>query len=294
MNTQSTEETPITNVSDTSFWVASYRAEESERKDALFRDPFAKRLVGERGRRISEMMPKIGQYAAWSVISRTVIIDRFIERLVNEGVDAVVNLGAGLDSRPYRMNLPANLEWIEVDQESVISHKARVLESETPRVRLTRIAADLADEGQRRAVLAAAAPTAKKVLVLTEGVLPYLRPEDVVALANELRAQRRFAFWIAEYIDPRVYPRLQSTIRTQKMKNAPFLFYPPDWYGFFRKLGWEERETRYHGEIAREFNRFPPMPVWMRWIFPLMPKKAKEGFMRMTGYVIFRRAHETH
>src|SRR4051812_7004500 len=123
------EETLIDNVSDTSFWVAYYRAKESDRKDALFQDPYAKALVGERGKRISDSMAGISRYTEWSVVSRTVIIDRFIQKSLNEGVDAVINLGAGLDARPYRMDLPSALQWIEVDYPNIIAHKSRVLRS---------------------------------------------------------------------------------------------------------------------------------------------------------------------
>jgi len=42
--------TPIAHVSDTAFWVASYRAAESARPDALFHDPLAARLADARGR----------------------------------------------------------------------------------------------------------------------------------------------------------------------------------------------------------------------------------------------------
>src|SRR4030095_11149477 len=49
-----TDEGGLRNISDTAHWVAFYRALESERPDALFRDPFARRLAGERGARITE------------------------------------------------------------------------------------------------------------------------------------------------------------------------------------------------------------------------------------------------
>lgn len=61
-------ETLIGDVSDTSFWVAYYRARESERRDALFRDPFATRLVGERGKKISDSMSAISRYTEWSTL----------------------------------------------------------------------------------------------------------------------------------------------------------------------------------------------------------------------------------
>jgi len=71
----------IEDVSDTAVWVAHYRAAESERPDALFKDRLAKVLVGERGPKIAEVMKKIGKYTQWTVVSRTVIIDKYIEDL---------------------------------------------------------------------------------------------------------------------------------------------------------------------------------------------------------------------
>src|SRR5437773_1190282 len=44
--------TAIRSVSDTALWVAMYRAYESERADALFSDPYARRLAGPRGEAI--------------------------------------------------------------------------------------------------------------------------------------------------------------------------------------------------------------------------------------------------
>src|SRR5256885_6123414 len=39
----------------------------------------------------------------------------FRSQEIEQGTDMVVNLAAGLDARPYRMALPASLQWIEVD-----------------------------------------------------------------------------------------------------------------------------------------------------------------------------------
>ena len=45
----------------------------------------------------------------WYVVIRTIIIDDLINQAISQGVDTVLNLGAGLDTRPYRMQLPKTL-----------------------------------------------------------------------------------------------------------------------------------------------------------------------------------------
>src|SRR4029077_6576743 len=101
----------IRNISDTARWAAVYRARESERPDALFRDPFARRLAGERGEQIAETL-HVAEHA-WSWVTRTYLFDQYITEQIQQGVDLVVNLAAGLDARPYRMALASSLRWVE-------------------------------------------------------------------------------------------------------------------------------------------------------------------------------------
>ena len=101
-------ESMIRNISDTALWAASYRARESDRPDALFRDPLARRLAGGRGQQIADLVPPNRQHS-WSWVTRTYLFDAFIDEQVKQGVDTVINLAAGLDARPYRMSLPASL-----------------------------------------------------------------------------------------------------------------------------------------------------------------------------------------
>src|SRR5882724_11828217 len=144
---------PIKDVSDTAFWIAYHRRLESERSDALFHDPFAAKLAGEHGRKISEAMPT-SRVVAWTVALRTRIIDEFLEFAINAGVDTVLNLGAGLDARPYRMKLPATLHWIEADYPQILEYKTRQLQADKPCCQLERVQIDLADRERRRQLLA--------------------------------------------------------------------------------------------------------------------------------------------
>jgi len=139
----------IRNVSDTARWVAFYRAEESSRPDAVFSDPYARRLAGERGEQIARSGPFTGRNS-WPFVARTYLFDRFIQEQIRQGADMIVNLAAGLDARPYRMALPARLRWIEVDLPEILAHKEEILDGEKPVCVLERLRLDLSDVTARR------------------------------------------------------------------------------------------------------------------------------------------------
>jgi O-methyltransferase involved in polyketide biosynthesis len=65
---------PIRDISDTALWVAVYRAEESERADALFRDRYARKLAGDRGMQIAAAM-RFARRHSWSYVARTWLVD---------------------------------------------------------------------------------------------------------------------------------------------------------------------------------------------------------------------------
>jgi methyltransferase (TIGR00027 family) len=192
----------IRDVSDTALWVALYRAQESERKDALFNDPFARRLAGERGRRIMDTVPG-ARGISWPMVVRTQVFDEIILRLVRErGVDTVVNLAAGLDARPWRLPLPPETHWVDVDLPGMLEHKRQGMVSETPRCRYTTRAADLREPGALRAVLDEVTGGAKTVLALTEGLIIYLDPTEVASLARELASAPHVRYWLTDLASP--------------------------------------------------------------------------------------------
>jgi len=60
-------------------------------------------------------------------VARTYCFDRIISEQVAQGAEMVINLAAGLDTRPYRMALPASLKWIEVDLPPMLAYKEQIL-----------------------------------------------------------------------------------------------------------------------------------------------------------------------
>jgi len=143
---------PLTHISDTARWVAVYRAMETERPDAIFKDPFARRLAGAQGEAIVQALPQ-GRTWAWPMIVRTAVFDEMILRTVAaDGVGTVLNLAAGLDTRPFRLPLPGDLRWLDADLPDMIAYKRAQLATETPRCRLEFVEIDLRDAERRRAL----------------------------------------------------------------------------------------------------------------------------------------------
>jgi methyltransferase (TIGR00027 family) len=233
----------IRNVSDTARWVAVYRARETERPDAHFRDPFARRLAGERGEQIAKSMP-LGRDNDWSMITRTWLGDQLINEQVQQGVDMVINLAAGLDARPYRMQLPPSLKWVEVDLPEILSYKEEILRDEKPICSLERIRLDLSNASARRDLFAELGRRSNKALVITEGLLIYLNADDVAGLAKDLAAPSSFDSWILDIASPGLLRMLAKRIAKQLHQAAPFKFAPQEGPNFFVPYGWKPIDVR--------------------------------------------------
>ncbi|HVO32629.1 MAG TPA: SAM-dependent methyltransferase [Elusimicrobiota bacterium] len=286
-------ESPIEHVMDTAFMVAAYRARETGRADALFKDALAERLAGKEGARILARLPENMFLGGWTVVIRTRIIDRMIEDAIRAGADAVLNLGAGLDARPYRMALPPSLRWIEVDHERVIRLKEERLADEAPGCALRRVALDLADASARQALFADVAGKSRKTLVLTEGVVPYLSEAEVASLADDLSRHPAFDRWIVDYFSPESYRYRRRSGMSRVMKNAPFRFEPRDYFAFFAAHRWVPEDVGYLAEEGQALGRPFPMPfylkLWLRLIKPLVPPARRRAMTRFAGFVLFSR-----
>jgi methyltransferase (TIGR00027 family) len=277
----------ITHVSDTALWVAAYRADETAKPNALFRDPLAEVLVGERGHTIAKYMP-YPQIMSWVLVIRTLAIDRLIEHAIKLGIDTVLNLGAGLDTRPYRMNLPKELRWVEVDFSQIIEYKNSKLKNEKPICRLERIATDLSNTSARRKLFSDVGSNSKKVLIITEGVIPYLTCADAKVLSLDLFATPPFHFWIQDYRQGGLKQWAPRRMR-KALKDSPFKFDTPDWLSFFRQQGWVIAENILATDEARRVSR--PFPFYFPWnlLIHILPRSAKVKWQKAAGYVMYQK-----
>jgi methyltransferase (TIGR00027 family) len=254
----------VRNVSDTARWVATYRARESARKGALFSDPFADRMAGERGRAIANAASRDSE---WAIVTRTKLIDDVVRDLLAEGTDAILNLAAGFDTRPYRLALPEGLRWVEADLPELIAEKEQLLAAEKPRCRLERVAVDLADAGARASFLDRYTEGARRAAVLTEGLVIYLEPNAVAELGRTLLACPRVSSWVLDFYSPRTQAEISNSMRGA-LANAPFKFAPTNGLAFFEALGWKTRVTR---SLFHEGVRLKRVPLLMR-PFALLPE----------------------
>jgi methyltransferase (TIGR00027 family) len=231
---------PVEFIGDTAFLTALYRAMETERPDAHFRDPYARALAGERGEHLAQTIPE-GKTTAPGCVVRTCVMDDWIQRAIaQQGIDTVLNLGAGLDTRPYRLPLPPRLCWIEADLPPVLAYKARKLVHAQPACRVESVPLDLTDAIACHTLLKRIGKTAKQLLVVTEGVLLYMTPEQVTALAIDLSAQPQCRCWLTDLPSPEALHLLQQHLgQPTEHGSAKLQFAPPEGIDFFQKYGWQ-------------------------------------------------------
>jgi methyltransferase (TIGR00027 family) len=164
---------------------AAVRAAESRGPEPLFRDPLAEAFVAAAGSPWA--FPAKDEAASapfWAMIAEALVVrtrffDEYLAGAYAAGIRQVVLLGAGLDTRAYRLAWPRSLCLFEVDLPDVLAFKDQVLGAmgAVPACHRRTIRDDLTGDwpaALRRAGFRDDVPTAW----LAEGVLIYLTPEE--------------------------------------------------------------------------------------------------------------------
>ena len=279
------DDSAITHVTDTAFWVAHFRAKESQRGTPAFHDPLASLLCGKRGSEIARSIPR-ATMVEWGMVVRTSAIDRLIYEALESGIDTVLNLGAGLDTRPYRMKLPAQLRWIEIDFPNIVEMKNSKLIDHRPACEIERVGMDLLERRSRNTILARYGTTSSNTLVITEGVLSYFSIPDAANLAADLHATPSIRFWIQDFDNAgqRRSPRGWDA----KLKAAPFLFKVKNWFDFFEKYGWRPSRVISSFEESQRINRPYPLDLPFGLILRALPKAMSQKILSLSGAVLMQ------
>jgi methyltransferase (TIGR00027 family) len=278
------------NIVDTAYLVAMYRALESERVDALFHDPYARLLAGGKGAMLVEVLGEKEKITN-AIALRTRLIDEQIEKLVeSKKIDTVVNLAAGLDTRPYRLKLPASIRWIEVDFGEILTEKEQKLALAKPICTLERIRLDITDIAERKRLFADIAKNSKQALVITEGLLSYLSEPQVASIATDIYEQSNLNWWLFEL---EAADTLQNYDKIYARRifdqyfasgNKTLLFAPTEGISFFQKFGWRVAESLCVWKELRRLKR----QVKLAWLVEALMKLSQthQDIQRQSSVVL--------
>jgi methyltransferase (TIGR00027 family) len=281
---------PLRHVSDTALWVAMYRALESERPDALFRDPWARGLAGSRGAEILRTVPRARSFG-WPMVVRTAVMDEIILRCVARGTRTVINLAAGLDTRAFRLGLPPDLRWFDVDLPEMTTYRREQLAAARAVCLHEDVAADLTEASALDGVLSRVRRGEEAELVITEGLLVYLSEDRVAALSRRLRAEAGIRWWLTDLGTPLLLEMLKKKWQAHlTAANAPMQFAPAEGTGFFTPLGWHEEEFRSTWDESLRLKRTVPLAGLWTLLGKLRSKKTQEAYRKMSGIVLLGRA----
>ena len=247
---------------------AAGRAAESRRADRLFEDPLAAALAGEEGFALMKQwrLPGMSEEQATSTIGpRTRFYDDLVVKATADGIGQVVQVAAGMDTRAFRLPLPAEAIVFELDLPELLEEKQATLEQEhaEPRCHRKVVPADLAEDDWPRALTAARFDSSAPALFIAEGLSYYLTEDENGRLLDQLGSLAAPGSRLGIDImnrdaleSPAMAPFYEFTaslgIRWQFGTNDPA--------GFLAAHGWEAELNTFEA-VARRLGRWPPPGV---------------------------------
>lgn len=248
------------------YWIAAVRARESARVDRLFDDPFAARLAGERGVATMAASERASGGENRFIPVRVRWFDDAVLRAVADGYRQVVLLGAGLDTRPYRLDLPVDLDWYELDRPEIFDGKEPVLAEAAPRCRRWTVAADLARDWPA-ALTAAGFRPERRTAWVAEGLFFYL-PEDAVlgVLRTAARLGAPGSLLLADIMNAGVrdVPAIRAYREYRARNGIPEPYGSDDPVALLGSGGWYAEAVTAPGAPDANFGRLPAAPGGVR------------------------------
>ncbi|HVP59033.1 MAG TPA: SAM-dependent methyltransferase [Myxococcaceae bacterium] len=243
----------------TALWVAAWRADESERPDALFRDSYARTLAGPEGFELLEAARELALVEAPFVPVRTVFFD---QRIVPGS--QVVLLGAGMDARAFRLQWRTGTRVFEVDLPEVLALKEQRLGGASPRCIRIPVPADLTGDWVVALERRGFRPELPSVWLL-EGLLLYFDESFVTSLLARVDALSAVgSTLLADIIGWTMLwmPQLQPLHDFVRELGAPWKFGTDEPEELLEPLGWEVTAYDF-GAVAAEVGR---------WAWPVIPR----------------------
>jgi methyltransferase (TIGR00027 family) len=254
-------------VSETALGAAEMRAEESHRADRLFDDPYASAFVAAAPPLFPDL-PSLDDDPELAALKdafhagiaiRTRFYDDFLVAACAAGCRQVVILAAGLDTRAFRLDWPAETRVFELDLPNLFAFKESVLTQQhaTPKCTRRVVAVDLRDDWPTQLVAAGFEPDLPSAWT-AEGLLAYLSNDDAARLLTSIGDQSATGSELSfEYDDFAADSTLSQVRAMPGMEEVASLWEgglaepPGDW---LRSRGWQVR-THDRASLARSYRR---------------------------------------
>lgn len=258
---------------DSAMMIAWERSLETKRSDALFKDPLAEALAGSKGETLSGnfggmcQMFEFGDWAefhkTWTAVRTRFIDDRIAEHAAAGGVAQLVNLGAGMDTRPYRLECYKAFAKGTFDVDMAVVNEGRskifadMLGAPMPHCAVETIDLDFLEKekmlatelGKAESRFDAAAPT----LFVSEGLIMYLGPKGKLKLIADVSAVAApGSVFVLQFMDAS-----ESEAAKANPSALDAALSREEATRELTKYGWENLEFAKFGDEKLNFGRFP-------------------------------------
>jgi len=276
----------FTKEKETMLMTLSGRAIQSQWKNPILRDPWAEEAMRHIDYDLSKQLTGVASWSMWKDIGPTIIatraatFDLLTTRFLADHPDAtVLHVGCGMDSRVFRIDPPAGVQWFDVDYPDVIALRRQLFPE--PRVASHRnaayhmIGAQLDDLRWMDDV-----PRDRPGLFIAEGVLHYLSETEVKALFNAVVAHFPGGQMIFDICNSFIVKRAGSNVGGTGATYKWGLDDPQDIKQLEPKL-----------ELIKEFKpseqvAFSRFPLWWRVLYRI--QEVNPTLRRMERMVVYR------
>ena len=246
--------------------------QDAERSVPVCNDTYAKVFMNEDGLKILEAFKDDIRPNESNVARHRIIDDLLQHELVGDSDQLIVLIGAGFDSRAFRLK---GGSWVELDEPPVISYKNERLPGEKSPNELQRIPIDFSSESVEDKL---ARFSTRSAVIVIEGVFMYLEEQNIDSLLQTLGKLFPKHKLICDLMTREFFENSGKTINEKITgMGAPFKFTPDKPEEIFLKAGYALNDKICIIEKSVVFQ------------MPEMPAAVLEGIRSSlpTGYSIY-------
>jgi O-methyltransferase involved in polyketide biosynthesis len=274
-----TDKIHFTKEKETMLMTLSGRAMQSQWKKPILRDPWAEEAMRHIDYDLNKQLTGVASWSIWKDIGPTIIatraatFDLLTNRYLADHPDAtVLHVGCGMDSRVFRVDPPASVQWFDVDYPDVIDLRRQLFPE---RAAYHLIGAPLEDLRWLDEV-----PRDRPGLCIAEGVLHYVSETEVKALLNAVVAHFPSGQMIFDICNSMIVKRAGSNVGGTGATYKWGLDDPQD----IRQL--EPRLELIKEFKTRELVAFDRFPLWLRGLFRAM--EVSPALRRTERLIVYR------